>query len=92
MTIPNQETIFPVPDSSASLVAASIRHQLIPASTITSPVMPLITLPENTYNKSFGGDPAPGSTKQLKVQYKINGKPGEATFAEGALIVLPTPK
>jgi hypothetical protein len=54
--------------------------------------LPLITLPENTYNKSFGGDPAPGSTKQLKVQYKINGKPGEATFAEGALIVLPTPK
>jgi HEAT repeat protein len=54
--------------------------------------LPLIILPENTYNKSFGGDPAPGSTKQLKVQYKINGKPGEATFAEGALIVLPAPK
>jgi HEAT repeat protein len=54
--------------------------------------LPLITLPENTYNKSFGGDPAPGSEKKLKVQYKLNGKPGEATFAEGALIVLPMPK
>lgn len=54
--------------------------------------LPLITLPETTYNKSFGGDPAPGSDKQLKVQYKLNGKPGEATFAEGALIVLPMPK
>jgi hypothetical protein len=54
--------------------------------------LPLITLPETTYNKSFGGDPAPGTEKKLKVQYKINGKPGEATFAEGALILLPTPK
>lgn len=54
--------------------------------------LPLITLPETTYNKSFGGDPAPGSDKKLKVQYKLNGKPGEATFAEGALILLPTPK
>jgi HEAT repeat protein len=54
--------------------------------------LPLITLPEGTYNKSFGGDPAPGSEKKLKVQYKLNGKPGEVTFAEGALIVLPMPK
>jgi len=54
--------------------------------------LPLITLPDATYNKSFGGDPAPGSEKKLKVQYKINGKPGEATFAEGALIILPMPK
>lgn len=54
--------------------------------------LPLITLPETTYNKSFGGDPAPGSDKKLKVQYKLNGKPGEVTFAEGALIMLPAPK
>ncbi len=54
--------------------------------------LPLITLPETTYNKSFGGDPAPGSDKKLKVQYKLNGKPGEATFAEGALILLPATK
>lgn len=54
--------------------------------------LPLITLPDTTYNKSFGGDPAPGSDKKLTVQYKLNGKPGEATFAEGALILLPAPK
>jgi HEAT repeat protein len=54
--------------------------------------LPLITLPETTYNKSFGGDPAPGSDKKLTVQYKLNGKPGAATFAEGALILLPMPK
>lgn len=54
--------------------------------------LPLITLPETTYNKSFGGDPAPGSDKKLKVQYKLNGKPGEASFVEGQLILLPMPK
>lgn len=54
--------------------------------------LPLIGLPAETYNASFGGDPAPSTVKQLKVQYKINGKPGEATFPENALIVLPLPK
>lgn len=53
---------------------------------------PLITLSAETYNASFGGDPAPSTVKQLKIQYKINGKAGEATFAENALIVLPMPK
>lgn len=52
----------------------------------------LITLPKAGYSDAFGGDPAPGATKQLKVQYKINGKPGEATLAENALIILPLPK
>lgn len=52
----------------------------------------LIALPSNSYNESFGGDPVPGSPKQLKIQYKLNGKPGEATFAENSLIVLPLPK
>jgi len=52
----------------------------------------LIALPAATYNEAFGGDPAPGTAKQLKVQYRINGKPGEATFAENALIILPMPK
>lgn len=54
--------------------------------------LPLITLPEDNYNATFGGDPAPGVAKQLKVQYKLNDKAGEATFAENALIVLPMPK
>ncbi len=54
--------------------------------------LPLITLAGDGYNASFGGDPAPNTVKQLKIQYKINGKSGEATFAENALIVLPMPK
>lgn len=52
----------------------------------------LITLPAASFNESFGGDPAPGTTKQLKIQYRLNGKDGEAAFAENALILLPTPK
>ena len=54
--------------------------------------LPLVTLPAATYNGSFGGDPAPIAVKQLKVQYKLNDKAGEASFAENALIVLPMPK
>lgn len=53
---------------------------------------PLITLKPESYNECFGGDPAPGSVKQLKVRYKINDKAGEATFAENDLIILPLPK
>ncbi|MEK6261074.1 MAG: HEAT repeat domain-containing protein [Planctomycetota bacterium] len=53
---------------------------------------PLITLASASYNECFGGDPAPGSVKQLKIQYKINDKTGEASFAEDALIILPMPK
>ncbi len=52
----------------------------------------LITLPSASYNASFGGDPSPGTTKQLRIQYRINGKAGEASFAENALIILPMPK
>lgn len=54
--------------------------------------LPLITLALPSYNAAFGGDPAPSAVKQLKVKYTINGKAGEATFAEDALIVLPMPK
>lgn len=53
--------------------------------------LPYLSLPANTYNGSFGGDPAPNQVKQLKIQYKLNDKEGEATFAENALIVLPKP-
>jgi len=52
----------------------------------------LIPLPSPKYNAAFGGDPAPGIVKQLKIQYRINGKAGEATFAENAVILLPMPK
>ena len=53
---------------------------------------PWILLPAAGYNESFGGDPAPGAKKQLKVEYSINGKDGDQTFAENELIVLPTPE
>jgi hypothetical protein len=53
---------------------------------------PVIVLPSPSYNATFGGDPAPGVVKQLKVQYRMDGKPGEATFAENASIQLPRPK
>ena len=54
--------------------------------------LPLITLPSESYNASFGGDPLPGRDKQLKIRYRINGKAGEASFAENAVIILPIPK
>lgn len=53
---------------------------------------PVIILPSPSYNGTFGGDPAPGVVKQLKVQYRMAGKAGEATFAENASIQLPKPK
>ena len=54
--------------------------------------VPLITLPSPSYSASFGGDPVPGTAKQLKVQYRINGKTGEASFPEDAIVMLPMPK
>jgi len=53
--------------------------------------LPLISLPSSTYAAAFG-DPLPGTSKQLKVQYRINGKAGEASFPDNAVIMLPTPK
>jgi hypothetical protein len=54
--------------------------------------LPLISLPSPSYSKSFGGDPAPGTAKRLKVQYRINGKAGEASFPEDSIVMLPMPK
>ena len=54
--------------------------------------LPLITLTSASYNASFGGDPLLGVVKRLKIKYRINGKVGEASFAENALIILPLPK
>jgi HEAT repeat protein len=51
------------------------------------PVIPL----GGTFNKTFGGDPAPNAPKWLKVRYTINGKSGEARIAENQSIVLPMP-
>jgi HEAT repeat protein len=54
--------------------------------------LPFISLPGPNYNASFGGDPAPNQVKRLKIEYRINGRSGEATFAENAAIELPMPK
>jgi HEAT repeat protein len=53
---------------------------------------PVIALPSSNYNETFGGDPVPNTPKQLKIEYRLNDKPGEASFAENAAIVLPVPK
>jgi HEAT repeat protein len=51
----------------------------------------IIFLPSTSYNESFGGDPASGIVKQLEIEYRINGKKGEVTLRENAMIVLPMP-
>jgi HEAT repeat protein len=52
----------------------------------------LVALPKATYNESLGGDPAPSAKKTLHIQYRVAGKPAEATFNENAPIFLPAPK
>ena len=54
--------------------------------------MPTISLPSPQYNSAFGGDPAPRVVKTLKVEYRIDGKSGEATFEENAPVILPMPE
>jgi HEAT repeat protein len=52
----------------------------------------IIFLPSASYNESFGGDPAAGIVKQLKIKYRIDGKEGEISLNENATVVLPMPK
>jgi len=52
----------------------------------------IIFLPSSSYNESLGGDPAQGVVKQLKIQYRIDGKEGAVSLNENAVIVLPLPK
>lgn len=52
---------------------------------------PMLLLKTPVYGAAFGGDPAPGMVKQLRIEYRFDGKPGKATFSENAPIVLPTP-
>ncbi len=53
---------------------------------------PFIALDSESYNASFGGDPASGIPKELRIDYRMNGKPGSATFSENASIFLPPPR
>jgi hypothetical protein len=52
----------------------------------------IIFLPSASFNESFGGDPAKGIVKQLKINYRVDGKYGEVVLNENATIVLPIPK
>jgi len=54
--------------------------------------LPLIVLPSSRYNSAFGGDPAPKTVKQLKIEYRINGKAGSVSLPENASILLPMPR
>jgi HEAT repeat protein len=53
---------------------------------------PWIVLPSDNYSEVFGGDPAPGTAKQLKIQYKLNGVAGDVALGENTLVILPVPK
>jgi len=50
--------------------------------------LPLIVLAQPSYNAAFGGDPAPGTKKQLVVEYALDGKAGRKAFEEDAAILL----
>ena len=53
--------------------------------------LPLVILSAPSYNDALGGDPVPGTQKQLTIRYKMNGQEGEATFTENAPIFLKKP-
>jgi len=54
--------------------------------------LPIILLDNPAYNSNFGGDPAPGKLKKLRIEYRIDGRDGKAVFDENASIVLPLPE
>ncbi|MDO4558241.1 MAG: PBS lyase, partial [Planctomycetia bacterium] len=53
---------------------------------------PVVLLPTTSYNSAFGGDPAGGIVKELKVEYRMDGKSGVASFTENAPVTLPVPE
>jgi HEAT repeat protein len=53
---------------------------------------PLLSLPSSSYNEAFGGDPLPGTRKELRIEYRLNGKPATAIFEENTVLILPSPK
>ncbi|MDH3717147.1 MAG: DUF3395 domain-containing protein, partial [Planctomycetota bacterium] len=59
---------------------------------LSSPPLSSPPLSSPKYNEAFGGDPAPGVVKELKIQYRIDDHASEVTFAENAPILLPMPK
>lgn len=53
---------------------------------------PFVALGSESWNASFGGDPVSGVPKELRIDYRLNGKSGSATFSENAPIFLLPPK
>ncbi|MEM9364386.1 MAG: HEAT repeat domain-containing protein [Planctomycetota bacterium] len=51
--------------------------------------LPMILLSQSKYNAAFGGDPAPGQPKQLKIEYVLNGQSGSVVLGEDAPVVIP---
>jgi HEAT repeat protein len=74
----------------ASYGAGSIQKDVTAILQKLAGDLPLISLDSYEYNVSFGGDPAPGQVKQLKIEYRINGTKAEATYFENAAIVFPS--
>jgi hypothetical protein len=54
--------------------------------------LPVIALSSTNYNQAFGGDPAPGIPKVLKIEYRIDGKAGEVVLRENDPVRLPVPQ
>ena len=54
--------------------------------------LPIVVLPSPAYNSAFGGDPAPGVPKQLRIVYKIDNRQGEVSLPENAAVILPMPE
>lgn len=52
---------------------------------------PVISLPAPDYATAFGGDADPSRLKELRIQYKINDRPGAVAFVDNATILLPVP-
>jgi HEAT repeat protein len=75
---------------SASYGAGSIQKDVTAILQKFAGDLPLLSLESDKYNASFGGDPAPGQVKQLKIEYRINGTKAEATYSENAAIVFPS--
>ena len=51
-----------------------------------------VALPGSGYNEFFGGDPAGGKVKELRIRYRVAGKEFEAVFPENAQLRLPKMK
>jgi len=71
-------------------VTEALRKQLANAQLVSSPSAAFLSLRLPSYNAVFG-EPKPYTVKQLKVECRLNGARGVATFSEDSLIAFPVP-